>query len=229
MTSNDTYTEPSSAQTVSQRSVVITQGEATVKRTPDQAWLSIATETRETKAEDARRKSAEDMTTVQTAILATGLSADAIKTTGYWLTPEMEWNKGRGTVKGYIARNQIEVRIDNIERLGDVIDAADATRDTTLTISHPRFVLKDQQAVETEALRLAVQAALVRAQVIAASALRGLGEIVRIEEQNLGSTYRAEPFMLRSAMAKASDAVETPITPEDIEVRVQVTLTAELH
>ena len=67
----------------------------------------------------------------------------------------MEWNNGRGTVKGYVVRNEVEVRIDDLSRLGRVIDAANATKNTTLTIVGPRFALKDQQAAEAEALRLA--------------------------------------------------------------------------
>lgn len=213
---------------VSSVPVVVTQGEATVKKTPDQAWLTVTTETREEKADEARRKSAQTMTTIQTQLLATGLSTDAIKTTGYRLTPEMEWKSGRGTVKGYLARNQIEVRVDKLDKLGDVIDAANATRDTTLTITGPRFTLKDEQAAQTEALQLAVQAALTRAKAIAAGAGKTLGDIVRIEEQNLGVHVR-EPYIMRTAMGKREETVETPIVLGDIEVKVTVALTAQLR
>jgi len=53
-----------------QHSVVITQGEATVKKEPNQAFLSIATETRDAQADGARRRNAEDMTAVQATIKA---------------------------------------------------------------------------------------------------------------------------------------------------------------
>ena len=39
--------------------VVLTRGVATVKRAPDPAWLTIATETRDVRADDARQKSAQ--------------------------------------------------------------------------------------------------------------------------------------------------------------------------
>jgi uncharacterized protein YggE len=208
---------------------VVTQGEATVKRAPDQAWLTVATETRDGKADNARRISAESMTAVQAALRATGLSADAIQTTGYSLSPDMEWKNGRSTVKGYIVRNQIEVRVDNLDQLSDVIDAANANRSTTLTISGPRFALKNQQVTETEALRLAAQAALMRAQAIASGAGRMLGRITRIEEETLERVHRPEPYLMRAAMAKSDESVETPITIGDIEVRAKVYLTAELR
>lgn len=217
--------DPALAQSPPQ-AVVVAQGEATVKRAPDQAWLTVATETRDVKAEDARRKSAEGMTAVQASLRRAGVPADAIRTTSYYLTPEMDWNNGRGTVKGYLVRNQIDVRVDNLDRLGDIIDAANATKTTTLTISGPRFALKDQQAAETEALRLAVEAAMTRAQAMAGGAKRSLGEIVRIEESGASRPTSPQPVM---RMAAAAEPVQTPITPGDIEVRVEVTVTVALR
>jgi uncharacterized protein YggE len=90
------------------------QGEATVKRAPDLAWFSISTETRDAKANNARRMSAESMTAIQATLRATGLSAYAIRTTGYGFSPDVEWKNGRQIVKGYIVSNQIEIRIDDL-------------------------------------------------------------------------------------------------------------------
>jgi len=201
---------------------------ATVKRAPDRAWLTIATETRDVRADDARQKSAQATTEVQAALKAAGLAADAIRTTGYVLTPEMEWNNGRGTVKGYVVRNEVEVRVDDLNLLGRVIDAANATKSTALTLSGPRFALKDQQSAEAEALRLAVESAAVRAQAIAAGAKRMLGPVVRIDDQGPANTNQPQP-MLRMTMARSAEAAETPITPGDIEVRAEVSVTFELR
>ena len=220
---------PASAQTAAVPSPqVVTRGEATVKRAPDQAWLTVATETRDVRAEEARRKSAEATTAVQAALKGTGLAPDAIRTTGYSLSPEMERNNGRGTVKGYVVRNQVEVRVDDLNKLGDVIDAANATKSTALTISGPRFALKDQQAAETDALRLAVQAAMTRAQAMATGAKRTLGNIVRIEDQGAPRLMQPQPMFRMAAGAQAAD-VQTPITPGEIEVHAEVTMTVELR
>lgn len=204
---------PAAAQVNGSPSVVVTQGEAVVKRAPDRAWLSIATETREPRAADARRRSAESMTALQAVLKATGVASDAIRTTGYILTPEMDWNNGRGTVRGYLARNRIEVRVDDLATLGDIIDAVNTSKNTAVTITGPRFGLKDESAAQNDALRDAVQAALTRAQAIAAGARRSLGTIVRIEEQTVrGLEPRGEVMFMRSA-GKA-DMVDTPIAPE---------------
>jgi len=205
--------------------VVVTQGEASIKRAPDRAWLTVATETRDAQAERARALSAEGMTALQGALKKVGLADDAIRTTGYSLVPEMDWKGGRGVVRGYVVRNQVEVRIDDLDRLSAVIDAATTSRATTLSITGPRFSLKDEASAQSEALRMAVGSAMARARAIAQGAGRTLGSITRIEDQNLGGS-QPQPVMMRMA---AADAAPTPIQPGEIEVRAMVIVTVELR
>ena len=61
---------------------IVTRGQATLKRVPDQAWVQIAAETRATTPAEAQRLAAEAMTSVQAALKKAGVAADAMKTTG---------------------------------------------------------------------------------------------------------------------------------------------------
>lgn len=208
--------------------VVVTQGEAIIKRAPDRAWLTVATETRDVRAERARTLSAEGMTALQEAIKGAGLGDDAIRTTGYSLVPEMDWKGGKGVVRGYVVRNQIEVRVDDLDRLSAVIDAVTTSRATTVSVTGPRFSLKDEAAAQAEALRQAVTSATARARAMAMGAGRTLGNITRIEEHNLGGAPFPPPQpMMR--MTAAADAAPTPITPGELEIRALITLTVELR
>ena len=112
--------------------VLVTQGSGTLKRAPDQAWVSIAAEARAATPADAQRQAAEAMTAVQTALRNAKLPADAIRTTGYTLQPDFQYEGGRTRIRGYIARNQIDVRVDDLYRLGPAIDAAGASGATSL-------------------------------------------------------------------------------------------------
>jgi uncharacterized protein YggE len=208
-------------------SLVTAEGEAIVRRAPDRAWLTMATETREARAADARRRAAEGMTALQDALRKTGLPADAIRTSAFNLTPEMSWNNGRGTVRGYVVRNQIEVRVDQLDRLSDVIEAANSSPSTTISVSGPRFDLRDRAAADSEALRQAVQVALGRARAMASGAERSLGAIIRIEDRAEGGGS-PEPMLMRAVAMKA-DAIETPIVAGDIETRASVRVTVELR
>jgi len=199
---------------------VMTHGHAAIKRAPDRAWITISTDVRDAKPGDARQKSADIMTAVQNALKATGLPADAIRTTAYSLNPEMVSTPATGAqIKGYSVFNQIEVRVDDLDKLSQVIDAAQGSKQSGLSISGPRFDLKNREAVEQDVLRVAVENALSRAQAMATGARRNLGAILRVDDLGV----RTELPMART-MTMAKAGAETPITPGTIEVTADVTV-----
>ena len=211
------------AQTPAEPPGIVTHGTGEIKRAPDQAWVDIAAETRGTTPAEAQRTSAEAMTAVQSALQKASLPADAIKTTAYSLTPDMEWANGRSRVRGYIARNQIEVRVDALDRLSAVIDAAGSSGATQ--IAGLRFDIKDRANLEREALRLAVEDALARARAMAAGAKMTLGPILRIEDE-VQQVYKPVAMMMERAAAAA--APQTPITPGEVEISARVTVVVSI-
>ena len=207
-------------------SVIVTRGQATVKRAPDRAWLTVSTEVRDAKPADARQKSADIMTTIQNALKTAGLPADAVRTTGYSITPEMVNSStgSTGQVRGYAVFNQIEVRVDELEKLPQVIDAVNAPKNASLSVSGPRFDLRNREAAEQDVLRIAVENALARAQAIATGARRSLGAVLHVDGQNAG-TDLPTPRPMRAAAAGAS----TPISPGVIEIHAEVTVTVGIR
>src|SRR5262245_5828619 len=219
-------TVPATAQTPAPQTeppAIVTQGEASVKRAPDQAVVSISAEARAPRSAEAQRKAADAMTALQAALKNLGLPADAIKTTNFSLTPDMEYAGGSARVKGYIVSNQIEVRVDAIDKISDVLDAAGSSGATT--ISGLRFDIKDRSAVEREALRLAVQDAMQRAQAMATGAGRTLGPILRVEEHRAVTPVPREMM----TMAARAPAAQTPVTPGETEIRAQVVMTVAIR
>lgn len=203
--------------------VIVTHGEATIKRAPDQAWVGIAAETRASAPAEAQRTAAEAMKSVQSALAKAGLPADAIRTTGYSLQPDMEYVNGRGRVKGYIVRNQIEVRVDDLQKLSGVIDAAGGSGATSM--SGLRFDLKDRAAAEREALTLAVRDAMARARALASGAQISLGGILRIEDA--GEVRQPVPYM--AMRVESAAPAQTPVSPGEIEIRSQVTVSVRIN
>jgi uncharacterized protein YggE len=206
-----------------QKSVIVTHGQASVKRAPDQAWVSIAAEARAATSTEAQRTAADAMTAVNAALSRAGVAADAIRTSGYSLQPDMEYVNGRGRVKGYIARNQVEVRVDDLKKLGSVLDVAGASGATSM--AGLRFDIKDRATAEREALKLAVQDAMARAKAIASGANATLGAIVRIDEHS----EQPQPVYAMRMTASAAGAPETPISPGELEIRADVMLTVAIR
>jgi uncharacterized protein YggE len=211
------------AQTPPEPPGIVTHGSGEIKRAPDQAWVIIAAETRATTPAEAQRGSAEAMTSVQTALQKASLPADAIRTTAYSLTPDIEWVSGRSRVRGYIARNQIEVRVDALDRLGAVIDAAGTSGATQ--IAGLRFDVKDRANLERQALQLAVEDALARARAMAAGAKMTLGPILRIEDE-MQPIYKPVQMMMERTAAAAP--AQTPITPGEVEISARVTVVVSI-
>jgi uncharacterized protein YggE len=210
---------------------VVTAGEAVVKRAPDRAWVLVATDAHAPKPVDARRLGAQAMTDVQAALKATGLAADAIRTVAYSLQPETTWNNGRATVTGYVAHNQIEVRVDDLDRLPDVLDAANTPKNVSLTVDGPRFDLKDRETVERQVLSAAVENAMARARAMAEGAKVTLGAIQSIENQTPPSEPTRMPMArLMGPAGGAGGAVPaTPVTPGEIEIVARVTVSIAIR
>ena len=204
---------------------IVTRGQAIVNARPDRAFVTIAAESRSKNSADAQKQNAEAMNDVLEKIAQAGVPKDAIRTIGYELQPEFDYVKGRQTFRNYVARNIVEVRLDDIDRVGIVIDAAVAGGATT--ISGIRFDVRNRAALERDALQQAVADARARAEAIAKGAGAVIDRIVRIEEE--GMLVEPPRPMMRMAMQGAAADAMTPVEPSTIEIRAAVTLTASIR
>jgi uncharacterized protein len=204
--------------------VVVVSGEGIVKATPDQAWATFAVESRSKNPKDAQTQNATAMSRVQRQLVAAGIPTDAIRTLSYDLHLESDWVNGRQVPRGYLARNSIEVRLDDITRVGEVIDVAITSGANS--VHGVRFDLKQRASLEREALKRATADARGRAEAAAAGAGGVIGRVLRIEEPSGGFPGPPVP-MMREAMVQDARA-STPVVAGEIEIRSRVVLTATL-
>lgn len=202
---------------------IVMSGEGLVQAVPDRAWVSITAESRAGNPREAQRRNAEAMTPVQDRLRAAGVPADAIRTVAYDLQQEWDFVNNRRVSRGYVARNTIEIRIDAIDRVGELLEIGVESGATS--VGGIRFDLKDRTKLEREALRLAVADARAKADVAAAAAGRTIERVVRVEEHGV-QARPPMPFAVAREALQASDA--PPIAAGQMELRAQVTLTAEL-
>ena len=120
--------------------------------------------------------------------------------------------------RDFIARNSLEVRVDDVARAGEIADAVVQAGATS--IDSVRFDLKERGAAEREAIRLAVVDARGRADAAAAGAGRAVDRILKIEEGD-----RAQ--LPRPIMAMRAEPM-TAVEPGLVEIHAAVTLTVTM-
>jgi uncharacterized protein YggE len=205
--------------------VVVTSGEAVVRQAPDRAFVTITVEARAKSPRDAQRQNAEAMTAVQQRLSAARIAKDAIRTLGYDLQQESDFIQGRRVPREFVARNSIEVRVDEIARVGELLDLV--VQGGATSIGGVRFDIQEREKVEREALRLAVVDARGRAEAALAGAGRTLDRIIKIEDSRDGGIGPPpRPMMM---MKSAEAAEQTPVEPGLIEIHARVTLTASMR
>lgn len=204
--------------------LIVTSGEGLVQAAPDRAWITLTAESRAGNPREAQRRNAEAMRPLQDTLRGAGVPADAIRTIAYDLQQEWDFVNNRRVSRGYVARNTIEIRVDAIERIGELLEIAVDTGATA--VGGIRFDVKDRGRLEREALRLAVVDARAKAAAAAAAAGGAVARVVRIEEHGVVSRPPVPVLAAREAL-QSSDA--PPIAAGQIELRAQVTLTAELR
>ncbi len=93
---------------------------------------------------------------------------------------EFDYSNGKQTPRGYVARNTIEVRVDDLAKVGDVLDAAVGSGATT--IHGLRFDVKAREAIERRRCRRRSATRWRKPRRSPSGAKRAIDRVIRIEE-----------------------------------------------
>jgi uncharacterized protein YggE len=201
-------------------------GEATVNVKPDQAQIDVGVVTQAATAEEAANRNAQKLdATLKELRRLLGPTAD-IKTISYSLNPNYVYPRegGQPKISGYIASNTLQVKIDNLEQVGKVIDAA--AQSGANNIQALRFTLKDEQAAQAQALREAAARAKAKGEALASALGVSVVRVLYVEEGGHVTPIRMDARTFSKAEAMSAP---TPVEPGTIDVRAMVTLTLEIR
>lgn len=207
--------------------VVVTTGEGIVHAVPDRALVTITAESRASSPREAQRRNIDLMTPVLDKLRAAGIPAEAIRTTLYDLQQEWDYVNNRRISRGYIARNSVEVRVEPLDKLGEILEMAVTAGATS--VGDIRFDLRDRAKLEREALRLAVADAKARAEAAAAGAGQSIARIIRIEEHGVMIPPPPPRPMMRTTESDAAAQAEVPVAAGQLELHARVSVTSELR
>jgi uncharacterized protein YggE len=198
-------------------------GTGRVERTADIAHATFVVEATRATAAEARGAAAEAAAAVLGALSAAGVADADRRTAGLDVSPTWEHDGTRSIRTGFTVTNRIAAVVRDLERVGAVLDAGLEAGATGL--DGVRFDLADAASDTTEARRLAVLDARLRATTIAEATGGRLGALVAVAEAGV-----PVPLPRREArmMAMTADAAPTPVIPGSVEVSVSVTAEWEI-
>lgn len=205
---------------------VLVVGDSIVQAQPDTAIVTISVVTQGRRAIDAQQENATKTDAVVRALKAAAGAGAEVKTSGYSLQPMRVYKEGQPpAITGFEARNSVTVTLNELNRLGAVIDAS--AQAGSNDISGVNFTLRQDRQAKDRALSEATQSAMSKARVIA-QALGG--RVVRIVEvQEEGFIQRPpQPLAAETFMSKR-DAVATPIEIGSLEITSRVQVIAEVE
>ena len=200
------------------------QAEGVSHVAPDMATMTLGVSTDAPRAADAQARNAKRMTEVVAALARAGLAGRDVQTSGLSLSPQYAYADGQPPrLTGYRASNGVTVRVRDLRRLAEAVDAAAAAgADEVGGVS---FGLQDPQGSEDAARRDAVRRLQAQARLYADAAGLRLVRLVNLSETGGYAPQPPRPMM--AMRAKAAD-VATPVEAGELDVRVQVRATWEL-
>ncbi len=196
---------------------------AEASRVPDVASLSAGVVTRAADANAALRANAAQMARVMQAIRAAGVAERDIRTTGINVNPDYRYTENQPpTITGYQASNTVSLKVRDIGKLGDVLDALVASGANQ--VNGPSFEIDQPEAAYDEARRAALERAQARAEMYGKALGLRVRRIVSISE---GGGF--QPPMPIMGKAMAMDRMEsTPVSPGETTLSASLDVVFEL-
>ncbi len=207
-----------------QGTLLTVNADGMVEGRPDMATINLGVTTEGQTAQAALQENARRMQALTQALRRADVAERDIQTSNVSVHPQHRYVEGQPpAITGYQANNTVTAKVRDIDRTGRVIDAAIAAGGNT--VHGVQFSYQDPDAQLDAARRDAIAEARRRAALYADA----LGmEIVRVVAVSEGGGYSPPIPMPVARMEMAQDA-STPISPGQIETRVNVNVTFELR
>jgi uncharacterized protein YggE len=201
-------------------------GQAKVSEPPDRVYIDIGVTTQAQKSDAAAAENAKRLSGVIASLKRAAGTGAQLTTTEYSVNPNYRYSRDGGapTVVGYTASNVVRVRLDDLGRVGRVIDAA--TEAGSNNIQDIRFALRDEEGPRGEALREAARNARQDADALADALGLRIVRVVTVSEQS--PEAGPVPIYARAMSVAAAPAVRTPVEAGTIDINATVTLTVEV-
>jgi uncharacterized protein len=204
--------------------ILTVAGTGQARVAPDEATVRLGVLAQAPTAREAQNQVNRAAGAVLDAIRKLGVPAERIQTTGLSINPQYSSqgssNSQGPRITGYQAANSVTVGVDDLAKVGPVIDVGLASGANTL--DGVDFGLRNDGAARAAALADAVQAARGKAEALAKALRVRLVELLEVAEEGVAVSLPPSPFRARIAMAAPMAA--TPVSAGEVGVEASVTL-----
>jgi uncharacterized protein len=206
--------------------VLTVSGSGNARVAPDEATVRLGVVAQAPTARAAQDQVNKVANAVLDAIRKQGVQADDIQTSGLSLSPLYSQNRPGAEsqaprITGYQASNSVTVRLDDLTKVGPVIDAGLGAGANSL--DGVDFGLRNDEAARGQALADAARAARAKAETLAKALGLRLGEILEVAEGGISISPPPMPRFARMAMAESA-MDSTPVSAGQVGVTASVTL-----
>jgi uncharacterized protein YggE len=203
--------------------VLTVSGSGQARVAPDEATVRLGVLAQAPTAREAQERVNRIAGAILDAVRKLGLPAERIQTTGLNLGPQ--YAQGRTAdqgprITGYQASNTVGILVDDLAKVGPVIDAGLAAGANNL--DGVEFGLRNDAAARAAALTDAVREARGKAEALAKALQVRLVEIVEVAEGNVAVS--PPPFRARGMAMAAEAMTATPVSAGQVGVDATVTV-----
>lgn len=198
---------------------ITVSGQGEVSASPDMATIRIGVTQEAPEARAAMQATSASVAQMLTRLDEFGIAKTDVQTRRLTVNPvwsNRRDSNGPAKITGFVASNTINVRIRDLDRLGEILDQVMA--EGANEFNGLQFSLQDPDPLVTEARKAAVADAMEKAALYAEAAGVTLGPVQQITEQ--GGNPR--PMMMEMASMARDAAV--PIAEGEVTVQASVTM-----
>lgn len=210
-------TNQAAADTPNSQHAITVTGDGSVLAKPDTAHVTLGVQIQNTELAAAQSQATDQMNAVLTSLKQNGISDDNIKTVNYSINVNQDYSKGTGEVTGYTVFNMVDVKITNIDKVGQIIDAA--VKAGANNVGGVQFSVENMAALVQQAREQAMNDARNKAMQLAKLGDVTLGAPISISE---GTSTPPQPMAARDVASAGAGAV--PIQTGQSEITVTVTV-----
>jgi len=202
---------------------ISTQGYSMITATPDLISVSVSMEGRDVDSQIAQEKAIAISDKFLTELEGLGIASEDIELSNYYTYPDYDWQTSK--IKGYVASQQVIVRLTDFSKTGEIIRAASNSGALVSGINFELSTIR-QNEYKASALKEASMDARTKADAVAEGFGKRIGKLVSVQSQDF--SYYPYPYYTRDTMAVSNAGAEKAVvdmSPTDLEVSASVSAT----